>query len=526
MRRKPLIPAALIVLLLFALYGNSLWQLFHQQGDSNWLSMLREPYVQHILRFSLWQAFLSAALSVGLGLLTAHALFYQQFIGKKWLLKCFSLSMVLPVLVAIFGILGVYGKVGWLAQCLAWLHMDARPNIYGLDGILLAHVFFNVPLSTKIFLNALHAIPNQQRQLAAQLGVVDWHFIRWVEWAYLRQQLPAVFALVFMLCFTSFTIVLTLGGGPKYTTLEVAIFQALTFDFELQRASTFALMQFVLCFTLFALCSRLSRVTPTSATVGAPYPIPLSFSIRLLQRVVIICVVLLVGLPLLSVITSGFNLTAWKTSLAHAELYKATAFSLAIAVCAGGLSVLLSVGLLLGARQWHFIGKTHLAAQLVNVGMLILAVPTLVLAVGLFLLLRQFDINTPILFAIVVICNALMAMPFVLRILAQPLYDNMTYYERLCTALGIRGWTRCRLIEWQRLKRPVHNAFALAAALSLGDFTAIALFGNQDFTSLPRLLYQQLGHYRGSEASVTALILLILCALIFLFVERYDDNAQ
>ncbi|MFX4002066.1 hypothetical protein ACJBX4_10665, partial [Streptococcus suis] len=63
-----------------------------------------------------------------------------------------------------------------------------------------------------------------------------------------------------------------------------------------------------------------------------------------------------------------------------------------------------------------------------------------------------------------------------------------------------------------------------AFALSLGDFTAIALFGNQDFSSLPRLLYQQLGHYRSQEAVVTALILLLLCALIFLVIEKTDNK--
>ena len=123
---------------------------------------------------------------------------------------------------------------------------------------------------------------------------------------------------------------------------------------------------------------------------------------------------------------------------------------------------------------------------------MILAVPALVLAVGLFLLLRQFSVTTPYLFLIVVLCNALMAMPFALRILTVPFFHNMTYYENLCRSLGIRGFNRLRLVEWQNLKGSVKSAFALATTLSLGDFTVIALFGNENFTSLPRFLYQQL----------------------------------
>ncbi|MBS9778276.1 MAG: thiamine/thiamine pyrophosphate ABC transporter permease ThiP [Gammaproteobacteria bacterium] len=519
-----IIPSIIIITLLITLYGNSLWQLLSQKGDGDMLSIVAEPYVQHILRFSMWQAVLSALLSVFFGVLVAHALFYQSFSGKKWLLKLFSLSMVLPVLVAIFGILSVYGRVGWLAQLFTWLNIDIQPNIYGLDGILLAHVFFNVPLSAKIFLHSLHSIPHQQRQLASQLGIINWNFIRLIEWPYVRQQLLSVFTLVFMLCFTSFTIILTLGGGPKYTTLEVAIFQAITFDSDLQRASIFALLQCLICLVLFILSSYLSSNTKKVANKGTVYIAKEPLIIKIFHRIVIVSIVLFLGLPLVSVIISSFNADAWLSSLRNPTLYKALAFSLVIAICAGSLSIIMSVAILLGSRQFHFIDRTHIAMHIVTIGMIILAVPTLVLAVGLFLLLRQYSVDTPVLFCIVVVCNALIAMPFALRVLAQPMYDNMTYYERLCASLGIRGWARFRYIEWCTIRRPVKSAFALSSALSMGDFTAIALFGNNDFTSLPRLLYQQLGHYRSDEGAVTAMILLIFCALIFLVVEQHDDN--
>lgn len=39
----------------------------------------------------------------------------------------------------------------------------------------------------------------------------------------------AVAALIFMLCFASFATVLSLGGGPKATTIELAIYRALSF---------------------------------------------------------------------------------------------------------------------------------------------------------------------------------------------------------------------------------------------------------------------------------------------------------
>ncbi len=514
----------LLIISLLLIYGNSLWQLLAYQSENNWLSVLREPYVRHILIFSFYQALLSAGLSVGLGLLVAHALFYQDFIGKKLVLKWFSLTMVLPVLVAIFGLLGVFGGAGWLASGLSVLGIDFKVNIYGLSGILIAHIFFNLPLSAKVFLHSLQSIPNQQRQLATQLGVLNFNFIRLVEWRYVRRQILPTLALVFMLCFTSFTIVLTLGGSPKYTTLEVAIYQAIIFDFDLGRAAIFALMQFVFCFVLFQISSYFSKHIPTAKSIGNSYRLPLSVGINTFHQLILFVVILFMLLPLLSVFVSSLDISAWQKSLASKQLYQALAYSLCIAPMAGGLSVLMSSVLLLGARQFHWVGKDNVASHIISTGMMILAVPTLVLAVGLFLLLRQFDVTTPYLFVLVVLCNALMSMPFALRILTQPFYHNMTYYEKLCQSLGVRGFARLRLIEWQNLQRPIKSAFALATALSLGDFTVIALFGNENFTSLPRLLYQQLGNYHSQEAAVTAFILLAFCAVIFYLVEEINDD--
>ncbi|MGY0399147.1 MAG: thiamine/thiamine pyrophosphate ABC transporter permease ThiP [Ostreibacterium sp.] len=513
-----------VMLFLLCLYGNSLWQLFSYQGQGDWSALLTDSYFYHIVIFSFYQAFLSAVLSVILGMMLAHALFYQSFFGKKWLLKLFSLTMVLPVLVIIFGMIGVYGSAGWLSQLLHSLGISWRPNVYGLSGILITHVFFNLPFTAKIFLNNLHSIPNQQRQLAAQLGIVNRDLLLLVEWPYLRQQLLPVFFLVFMLCFTSFAIVLVLGGGPKYTTLEVAIFQAVTFDFELQKVAMLALIQFVICFVLFQVSSYFSKRTPTAINEIGKYSLPLNQPINRIHWVVLGVAIFLIVLPLLQIIVSGMNLVAWKTSLHNPELWKALGYSLIIAPTAGLLCLLMTAALLFSARQFQWFGLEKVGSNMINVGMMILAIPTLVLSVGLFLLLKQYEVGNVTLLFIVVLCNALLAMPFALRILASAFYRNMVYYERLCQSLGIGGWQRWRMIEWQALRQPCRSAFALATAFSLGDFSAIALFGNQDFTALPRLLYQQLGHYRSQEAAVTALILLFFCAVIFLMIENNTDD--
>src|SRR3546814_12421297 len=82
---------------------------------------------------------------------------------------------------------------------------------------------------------------------------------RLIEAPMLRQIVPGVAGLIFLLCFTSFAVVLVLGGGPPNATLEVAIYQALRFDFDLGRVVAFAILQVGSCGLLVGLGYRLTR---------------------------------------------------------------------------------------------------------------------------------------------------------------------------------------------------------------------------------------------------------------------------
>lgn len=513
-----------VILLISLLYGFAMRAVLAQGSEFHWQQFFSDSYLHHVIAFSFGQALLSALLSLFFGVLLARAFYYVEFVGKAFLLKIMSLTFVLPVLVAIFGLIGIYGASGWIAQILHFFDHTWTGSIYGLSGILIAHLFFNIPLATKLFLQSLEIIPYEQHQLAAQLNIRGWRFVRLVEWYALRRQMLPTFSLIFMLCFTSFTVVLTLGGGPQYTTLETAIYQAILFEFDLPKAAVFALLQFVFCLLLFTFSSLFNNASQT--TLSSPYRwlSPSKSAVKFFHVFLLGVFVCFMLSPLLNILFSALTSGKWLTAWHNPQLWKALTYSLTIAPASALLALLMAVALLLLSRrlQWLYYVKT--AQFILNAGMVILAIPILVLAMGLFLLLRDVNFTNAHLFAIVVACNALSAMPFVLRILTEPFNNNMLYYERLCNSLGIVGWQRFRLIEWHALRTPINYALALAFALSLGDFTAIALFGNQEFTSLPHLLYQQLGSYRHQEAAVTAGILLLLCGAIFALIENQKEQ--
>lgn len=513
----------IVILLIGSFYTLALNAVFSAGSDYQWKQVWQDSYLQRVVIFSFAQAFLSALLSIIIGLIFARAFFYQKFWGKSFLLKMFSLTFVLPALVVVLGLLGIYGHSGWLANFCRLLGIDWRPNIYGLSGILIAHLFFNIPLASRVFLQALSSIPNQQRQLGAQLMIRGWQFIRIIEWPYIRSQILPTFALIFMLCFTSFTIVLTLGGGPRYTTLEVAIYQAILFEFDLPKAAIFAVLQCFFCIGLLGISGLFSGKTLMPLNLRHFWQDKQSSAVKIWQVFCLTIVLSFLLLPLIYMVVSGLQWDIWKIIGQNFPLGRAFIYSLIIAPSSALCAIIFSLTLLFFARYLVWRKSPYWANMVTNIGMIVLAIPTLVVALGLFIYLRDIEFQQWHLFLIVVLCNSLVAMPFVVRTLFAPMLSIMQY-EQLCQSLGMQGWKRWYIVEWPLVRAPIRYAFALACALSLGDFTAISLFGNQDFTSLPYLLYQQLGSYRMNEASVTALILLLLCAFLFGVIEKHQPD--
>ncbi|MFG1173782.1 thiamine/thiamine pyrophosphate ABC transporter permease ThiP [Erwiniaceae bacterium CAU 1747] len=524
-RRQPLIPGWLIpggltALMLAGIALLAFLSLWLNAPESNWRSILSDSYLWHVLRFSFWQALLSALLSVLPAIPLARALYRRRFPGRSSLLRLCAMTLVLPVLVAVFGILSVYGRSGWLAQLCTLTGIDYTFTPYGLQGILLAHIFFNLPLASRLLLQALQHIPGEQRQLAAQLGLHGWKHFRIVEWPWLRRQILPAGALIFMLCFASFATVLSLGGGPRATTIELAIFQALSFDYDPGRAALLALLQMTCCLGLVLLSQRLNKAIPAgSDSLGGWRNPEDSWRARLMDGVMITLALMLILPPLLAVVVDGVR-QGIGGALLQPALWQATFTSLRIALAAGALSVLLTMMLLWSSRELRLRHHPRWGQTLELSGMLILAMPGIVLATGFFLLLNATVGLPQSADGIVIFTNALMAIPYAMKVLENPLRDMAERYNRLCLSLDIHGWNRLRLIELRALKRPLAQALAFACVLSVGDFGVVALFGNENFRTLPFYLHQQIGSYRSSDGAVTALLLLLLCFLLFTLIEK------
>jgi thiamine transport system permease protein len=453
-------------------------------------------YTWSIIRFTFMQAALSTALSVIPAIFIARALARRSFPGRNWLLAVLGVPLSMPAIVAVLGIAQIFGTAGWLG---GWF------NLYGLTGILIAHVFFNLPLATRFLLEAQQSIPAETHRLAAQLGLDEGSFFRTIEWPAIRPSLAAASALIFLLCASSFVIVLTLGGGPAATTLEVAIYQALRFDFDIARAVSLALIQLLFCAIMIALVSQ-STVSQTIAPLrvtGTRFDGRTATS-RTSDTIWIALAIAVVIPPLIAVILAGASNLNFS-----AALVRASATSVAIASCSAAFALILA-WLLSSASSQHpslrrFNDAISLSAWIV---------PPAVIATGWFIAFRGWDGGVFQAFATVCMLNALMALPFATSLLNPVIARHSKAHEKLCSQLGISGFAKLRLIDAPALKRPLMQALLMAFVLSLGDLTAVTLLGTQGLVTLPSLISQQMGSYRNASAAGTALFLAVLCYML------------
>lgn len=458
------------------------------------------------LRFTLWQALLSAVFSVALAVPVARALARRRFAGRGALIVLMGAPFILPVLVAVLGLLAVLGRNGLLNEALAWAGLP-RVSIYGLHGVVLAHVFFNLPLSVRLLLQGWARVPAEHLRLASALGFGARARLRHIEGPMLARVAPGALAVVFLICLTSFAVALTLGGGPRATTLELAIYQAFRFDFDLGRAALLAAVQAGIGLAALLLLARLALPEAGIAGMDRVAPAPPGGLARLLDAGAIALAALFLMAPLWMVLARGLPFVV---GLPEA-VWWATGRSLLVAAASTLLLALFAAALTAAAltRRWpEALGSAALVAS------------PLVIGTGLFLMVNPWIAPERLALPVTALVNAAMALPFALRALLPAARRAEADFARLSASLGLGAGAHWRLVLWPRLRRPAGFALGLGAALSLGDLGVIVLFAQTGSETLPMQMQRLMGAYRSGDAAGAAVLLLVLSLGAFVLVER------
>lgn len=462
------------------------------------------------VRFTLLQASLSAIISVGLAVPVARALARRRFAGRRLLIALLGVPFILPVIVAVLGILEVFGRAGWISEALGLLGLPPI-RIYGLHGVVLAHVFLNLPLATRLILQGWQEVPAERFRLAAQLGFGAGAMFRLIEWPMLRQVVPGALAVVFAICLTSFAVALTLGGGPRATTIELAIYQAFRFDFDLGRAAMLAGLQIIATAGAAVVALRLAR--------GAGFGAGLDRAVRrwdgrgvAIRGVDAAAIALAAGfllLPLSAIVVAGLP--------GFAALPGAIWSAALVSVLVAGASMVITLGLALPMAMAVALGR-HGAVEVA--GLLGLAASPLVIGTGLFILIRPVADPFALALPVTALVNAVMSLPFTLRILVPRARDVVEKHGKLGLSLNMGKGAFLRLVLLPRMRAQIGFAGGLAMALSMGDLGVITLFADPDTATLPLQIYRLMGAYRMEAAAGGALLLLVLSVGSFWLLDR------
>lgn len=462
------------------------------------------------LRFTLIQAVLSAGLSVVLAIGLARALARRRFFGRSALIALLGAPFILPVIVAILGLLTVFGRAGWISQILMGLGWEPL-QIYGLHGVVLAHVFFNLPLATRLILQGWQEIPAERFRLAAQLNAGPVAMWRLLEAPMLMRVVPGALAVVFAICLSSFAVALTLGGGPGATTIELAIYQAFRFDFDLGRAALLSAVQLVLTGSAAFVALRVSDRDGTGAGLDRALRRWDGGSVlaRGLDLAWIVLAALFLILPLSAVVSSGISgLFLLKPAVWMAAL---------TSVLVSALSTVLLLILALPMAAAVAMGRSTLIEIS---GILGLAASPLVIGTGLFIVIYPFADPFALALPVTALVNAVMALPFALRILVPRAREVMARYGRLGLSLDMAGAPFLWRVFLPRMRAQIGFAAGLSAALSMGDLGVITLFADPEVATLPLQVYRLMGAYRMEAAAGAALLLLLLSMGVFWILDR------
>lgn len=491
-----------------------------------------------VLVFTFYQATLSTLLTLLLGLPAAYLFARYEFPGKSLLRALTAVPFMLPTVVVAAGFSALLGPRGLFHTLfpLSTFHFTGT-----LTAILIAHVFYNTTIVIRVVGNALSSLDPRLEAAARSLGAdsfrVWWHVIL----PLLRPSILAASLLAFLFNFTSFGVILLLGG-PQFATLEVEIYVRVLRLPNLPLAALLSVIQLVctliisLTYTRFA--SRATvQTTPRAAEANARKPNSMGEKTFVITSVILLAsffLLPLAALPFRSLtrleadrgqrgeVQYGFTTDYYselfinrRGSVFYVPPIRAAANSLGYA----GATVALS--LLLGFPAAFALARpTRLEAVLDPLIILPLGSSAVMLGLG-FIISYGAWLTSPFL---VPFAHTLIALPFVIRALQPVIASIPDRLRQAAATLGASPWQVWQNIDVPILRRATLAAATFAFTISLGEFGATLLLSRPEYPTIPvaieRFLSQPGGLNYG-QAMAMATVLMVLTLASILLIEKF-----
>lgn len=519
---------------------------------------LTSPAILRVLWFTVWQAGLSTLLTLLVGLPGAYLLARYDFPGKAFVQALTGVSFVLPTLVVAAAFNAFLGPRGWLNLGFMTVFGLARPPVQftnTLGAILTAHIFYNTTIVLRIVGDFWSRLDPRLEQAAAMLGANRWQRLAQINLPLLAPAIAAAGLLIFIFDFTSFGVILVLGG-PRFATLEVEIYNQTISLFNLPLAAALSLIQigFTLGLTVVytRLNQRLSRPLGLRPKSYTHRPIR-SRRAALFAGVYLAGLLALLGLPLLALAArsvtliepapSGQGLTAHLTLDFYRELALNRSGSLfyvppiqAIAISLGYAAATVGLALAMGlpaawalARQPASAWEAGLNRLLDPLLMLPLGTSAITLGLGFIVALDTPPLDLRASPLLIPLAHTLVAFPFVVRSLTPALRSIRPRLRQAAAVLGATPLQIFREIDLPMVGRAVMVAATFAFTISLGEFGATALIARPEYPTIPVMIYRFIsrpGALNYGQAIALSTLLALITSLAILAIERFRVGGE
>ena len=505
------------------------------------LGVLARPFVRDVAWFTLWQATLSTLLTVVLALPAAYLFARFEFRGKRALWALAIVPFVLPTVVVASAFLALLGPRSPLNRFVVDV-LGVEPSPLRLEhslwAILIAHVFYNYAVVLRIVGGIWAQIDPRLEEAARVLGASRWQAFRHATLPLLRPALASAASIVFLFTFTSFGVILLLGG-PRFATLEVEIYRQTAQLLNLEVAATLSLLQMAaLAALLFAYAryqARLAvglRLLPARITARPAR----GTGERAYIAGNLLFMALLLGLPLLVLVerslatATGYGpgnyqalLAGERTTALFVPPYEAVRNSMAFALLATGLAV--SLGVLASAVIAYRRGVIAHGFDVLL--MLPLGTSAVIVGFGFLLSLGRLPVDLRTSVLLIPIAHALLAIPFVVRAVA-PVMRSIDH--RLREAAMVLGASPARV--WREVDMPLIGRAAIvgagfAFAVSLGEFGATVFIARPEAPTMPLAVFRLLsqpGALSFGMAMAMATLLMLVTAASMLLIDRFRGS--
>jgi thiamine transport system permease protein len=488
------------------------------------LQVLARPATRDVAWFTLWQAVVSTLLTLAIGLPGAYVLARFDFPGRRLINALTLVPFVLPTVVvgaAFIALIGPNGALGLRLDHTIW-------------AILAAHVFYNCAVVLRIVGGVWAQLDPRTEEAARVLGASKWRAFTGVTWPLLRPAVLSAASIVFLFTFTSFGVILILGGFG-YSTIEVAVYRAAAVLLDLPAAATLALLQLVFLAALLVVYARLQQATAisqrlTAARAAARRPRGATEWAVVAATLATLLVVL--GLPLAALVeralvnASGYGLDNFNALLgesARGALFvppiDAVRNSLVFATAA--TAICLPLGLLAASVIAYRRGP--LATAFDALLMAPLGTSAVIVGFGFLVTLGQLPIDLRSSPLLIPIAHALVALPFVVRATVPLLRSIDRRLREAAAVLGASPARSWRMIDLPIVGRALLVGGSFAFAVSLGEFGATLFIVRPDAPTMPIAIFRLLsqpGALAFGQAMAMAVVLMAVTAVAALAFDR------